>query len=76
MDICPKQLNVHLELLYREEICQRVRAEIIQKTNQHRCRSQEQLVAVDVGAVNQQSSGEWDCWDQWKNDGNHDPWSA
>ena len=76
MDICPKQLNEHLEFVDRVENYRGFRAEIIQKTQCHRCQSEEQLVAVDLGAGNQQSQGKWECWDQWNDGGNHDPWSA
>ena len=55
MDICPKQLKEHLELMYREENYPRVRAEIVQYTQRHRSQSQEQLVAMDIGAVKQQT---------------------
>ena len=68
MDICLKQLKEHLELIYREENYQRVRAEIVQYTQRHRSQSQEQLVAMDIGAVTQQTLGEWDHWNEWSND--------
>ena len=76
MDICPKQLQEHVELMYREESYQRVRDEIIQYTQRHRSQSPEHLVAMDIGVVNQQSQGEWDHWDYWNNDENHDLSSA
>ena len=65
MDICPKQLKDHSELMYHEENYQRVRAEIVQYTQRHRSQSQEQLVAMDSDAVTQQTQGEWEHWDEW-----------
>ena len=47
MNICPKHLKDHLELMNREENDQRVRAEIVQYTQRHRSQSQEQFVAMD-----------------------------
>ena len=54
--------------MYREENYQRVRAEVVQYTQRHRSQSQEQLVAMDIGAVTQQTQGEWDHWNEWSND--------
>ena len=68
MNICPKHLKDHLELMNREENYQRVRAEIVPYTQSHRSQSQEQLVAMDIGAVTLQTQGEWDQWNEWSND--------
>ena len=60
MDIGPKQLKKHLELLCREENDQRVRAEIVQHTQRRKNQSQEQLVAMDIGSMTMQTKREWD----------------
>ena len=43
-----------------EDVKERVRAEIVQCTQRHRSQSQERLVAMDIGAVTQQTQEEWD----------------
>ena len=54
--------------MYREENYQRVRAEIVQYPRRHWSPSQEQLVAMDIGAVTQQTQGEWDHWNERSDD--------